>query len=111
MSIMPSDPNPTPTHDAAREQTMDTPDNGFHPVNLTHLIMGIAFASFAGIWAAVTADWLPVDDLSWVLPIPWLLAGSAGLVAATLGRRRREGVAGRDSDVRVVGDHPIDPRA
>lgn len=84
---------------------------GFHLVNLTHLIMGVAFACFAGIWAAVTTGWLPVDDLRWVLPVPWLLAGSAGLLAATLGQRRRERVPGGDRQVGVVGDHPVDPGA
>ncbi|MBE7324896.1 hypothetical protein IEQ44_09530 [Nocardioides sp. Y6] len=106
MSTTPQDPtHPIP------ELTMDETESGFHPVNLTHLVMGIAFAGLAAIWAAVTAGWLPLDDLRWVLPVPWLLAGSAGLLATTLGGRRRERVSRGDGDVGVVGDHPVDPRA
>lgn len=89
----------------------DDNGTGLHPVNLTHLVLGLVFAGLAGTWAAVTAGWLPVDDLRWILPIPWLLAGSVGLLAATLGARRRERVTRRDGDVGVVGDHPVDPGA
>ena len=41
--------------------------------------------------------WLPLDDgdaLRWLLPVPWLVAGAAGLLATTLGAARRRG-AGR----------------
>lgn len=108
--------------DRQEEWTMETNDvtvpvevgttsrGGRHPVNLTHLIMGVAFAAFALIWVAVTAEWLPVDDLRWVLPLPWLLAGSAGLLAATLGGRRSERGPEPGGDVGVVGDHRVDPR-
>ncbi|GGD23693.1 hypothetical protein [Nocardioides daphniae] len=97
------------TTDAARTAPQAT-RGGLHPVNLTHLIMGTVLAAFAGIWVAIEVASLPVDDLRWVLPVPWLLAGSAGLLAATLGRRRRERVTRDDGDVGVVGDHPVDPR-
>lgn len=97
----------TMTHDAPTER----PESGFHPVNLTHLVMGLVLAGLAGIWAAVTAGWLPVDDLRWILPVPWLVAGSAGLLAAVLGGRRRERVARRDGQVGVVGDDPVHPGA
>lgn len=83
--------------------------SGFHPINLSHLIAGVVLACFVGIWAAITLEWLPVDDLRWLLPIPWLVAGSAGLLAATLGRRRRERVPLSDRDVGVVRDRPVDP--
>lgn len=64
-------------------------DSGRHPVQVTHLIFGIAFLAFAGIWAALTADVVQTDDLRWLLPVPWLLAGAAGLVASAVGRRSR----------------------
>lgn len=71
------------------DRTMDPErTSGFHPVNLTHLIMGVALACFAGMWAAIVLGPLELDALRWVLPVPWLAAGTAGLVAATVGRRR-----------------------
>lgn len=88
---------------------MSSKDN-FHPVNLTHLVAGLVFLGFAGIWVALTVGWMPVDDLRWVLPVPWLLAGSVGLLVATGSQRRRERVARRDGEVGMVGDDPVDPR-
>ncbi len=55
-----------------------------HPVNVGHLVMGIAFAGMVLVWALV-AD----DDIRWLLPIPWVGAGAAGLVAMALAARRR----------------------
>ena len=81
-------------------------ESGRHPVNLTHLIMGIAFLGFAGIWAAVTGDFVPDDDLRWLLPVPWLLAGSAGLLAITVSQMRR---TRRHGEVGMVSDDPVDP--
>lgn len=63
--------------------------SGWHPVQVTHLILGIAFLTFVGIWAALTADVVQSSDLRWLLPVPWLLGGSAGLVASVLGHRSR----------------------
>ena len=64
-----------------------------HPVNVTHLVFGVVFATFLGIWALVTADVVSNDDLRWLLPVPWLLAGAAGLVVATFGRSGRRQTA------------------
>lgn len=92
------------------DRTMDPEaSSGFHPVNLTHLIMGVAFACFVGIWAAIMLGPLEFDDLRWVLPVPWLVAGSAGLLAATLGRRRSERVPRGHGDVGMAGEDPVDP--
>ena len=93
-----------PTHAPADE-------SGRHPVNLTHLILGVAFLGFAGLWAVVTSDAVSDEDLRWLLPVPWLLAGSAGLLAITISRvrrTRRVGVAGGDGEVGVVGDDRVD---
>lgn len=79
-------------------------ESGRHPVNLTHLIMGVAFLGFAGLWAVVTGDVVGGEDLRWLLPVPWLAAGSAGLVAIAVSRMRRVRVARDDGDVGVVGD-------
>lgn len=106
-------PNPTrpvwsPDMDLQSSNPAHLPgdDSGRHPVNLTHLIMGIAFLGFAGIWAAVTGDVVPDDDLRWLLPVPWLLAGSAGLLAFTISQMRR---TRRHGEVGMIGDHPVHP--
>jgi hypothetical protein len=56
--------------------------SGVHPVNVLHLVMGVAFLGIAVIWALVETDTAGASDLRWLLPIPWVAAGVAGLVAA-----------------------------
>jgi len=70
----------------ARETTYES---GRHPVNVTHLVMGVAFASLALIWAFITGDVVENEDIRWLMPAPWVLAGAVGLVAVTLASRRR----------------------
>ena len=67
----------------------DRPRSRRHPVNVGHLVMGLAFAGLVGIWALVVGDVVDNDDIRWLLPIPWVLAGAAGLLATTLGGRHR----------------------
>ena len=45
--------------------------------------MGIAFLGLVGIWALIEGEVVAGDDIRWLLPVPWVLAGVAGLVAAT----------------------------
>ena len=59
-----------------------------HPVNVGHLVMGVAFAGMVLIWALVAGDVVADDDLRWLMPIPWVSAGGAGLVALAVRRRR-----------------------
>lgn len=59
---------------------------GLHPVNVGHLVMGIAFLGLAGVWALLASGAADAADTRWLLPIPWLVAGAAGL-AATVWRR------------------------
>ena len=63
--------------------------SGRHPVNIGHLVMGLAFAGLVVIWALIEGDVIADSDIRWLLPIPWVLAGTAGLLAVTLGNRRR----------------------
>ena len=65
------------------------PASGRHPVNIGHLVMGLAFAGLVVIWALIEGDVIADSDIRWLLPIPWVLAGTAGLLAVTLGNRRR----------------------
>ncbi len=71
------------------EAAEEKPRGGKHPVNIGHLVMGLAFAGLLTIWALYVTEAVPQDDLRWLLPVPWLLGGGAGLVAAVLTQRRR----------------------
>ena len=62
---------------------------GRHPVNIGHLVMGIAFLGLVGVWALIQSDVVDGDDIRWLLPVPWVLAGIAGLLATTLSGSRR----------------------
>lgn len=62
---------------------------GRHPVNVGHLVMGLAFLGMVGIWALVVNDVVDDQDIRWLLPVPWVLAGLGGLTAlAVTGSRR-----------------------
>ena len=65
------------------------PAGARHPVNIGHLVMGLAFAGLVGVWALITGDVVGGDDVRWLLPLPWVFAGAVGLLAVTLANRRR----------------------
>lgn len=69
---------------------LDAPEkpSGFHPVNVGHLVMGVAFAGMVLVWALVQGDVVETSELNWLMPIPWLAAGAAGLAATVWGSRR-----------------------
>ena len=70
--------------------TPATEPSGRHPVNIGHLVMGLAFVGLVGVWALIQGDVVKGEDIRWLLPVPWVVAGIAGLVASTLsGRNRR----------------------
>jgi hypothetical protein len=54
---------------------------GRHPVNIGHLVMGVALLGLAVIWALIESDAASASDLRWLLPVPWVAAGAVGLVA------------------------------
>jgi len=64
-------------------------DSWRHPVNVGHLVMGIAFAGMVLVWALIAGDVVAGDDIRWLMPIPWVSAGGAGLVAMAIAARRR----------------------
>lgn len=76
--------------------------SGRHPVNVGHLVMGIAFLGLVGIWAAIEADAIDGGDVRWLLPLPWVLGGLAGLLAIAVGGRRR-------ATAKAAGDTTYDP--
>ena len=85
-----SDVNRTPetAHETAHETYGTDRGSGRHPVNVGHLVMGIAFLGLAVVWALVETGGVQGEDLRWFLPVPWLLAGLAGLLAVAWGQRR-----------------------
>ena len=62
---------------------LDAPErrSGRHPVSIGHLVMGVAFAGMVLVWALVQGDVVETDELRWLMPIPWIAAGAAGLAA------------------------------
>lgn len=67
--------------------TTDRPgliESGRHPVNIGHLVMGLAFLGMVGGWALIQSNVVEGGDIRWLLPVPWVLAGIAGLLATTL---------------------------
>lgn len=67
---------------------MNTFESGRHPVNVAHLVMGIAFLGLVGVWALIQGEVVDGGEVRWLMPVPWVLAGLAGLLATTLGARR-----------------------
>lgn len=63
--------------------------SGRHPVNVGHLVMGIAFLGLVGVWALIQGDVVDGGDVRWLLPVPWVLAGLAGLLAIGLSGSKR----------------------
>ena len=55
---------------------------GLHPINIGHLVMGVAFLGLFVNWALIQSGTLEAHDLRWLLPIPWVAAGAAGLIAS-----------------------------
>ena len=65
------------------EQT-PSPDRiaaGRHQVHVTHLVMGVVFLGLFAVWALRTSGIAEGHDLRWLLPLPLVAAGAAGLVA------------------------------
>ena len=65
----------------------DEKPTGRHPVNIGHLVMGLAFLVFVVVWALIVSGTVvihSIEDLRWLLPLPWIVGGSIGLLAALL---------------------------
>ena len=62
--------------------------NGRHPVNIGHLVMVIAFLGLVVVWSLIEGDLVQGADVRWLMPVPWVFAGIAGLLATTLTARR-----------------------
>jgi len=83
------------------DTTNDRP-TGRHQVNIGHLVMGLAFAGIVAVWAVVQADFVTGDEIRWLMPIPWVVAGVVGLTVTAVTGSRRYAVR----QVGWVGDRP-----
>ncbi len=70
------------------EPHLTTRNPGRHPVNVAHLVAGLLFLGLLGVWALFESGAVADNDLRWLLPVPWVLAGVVGLVVATVVSRR-----------------------
>lgn len=94
-----------------REQGADDPSydapaprSGRHPVNVGHLVMGVALLGLVVVWGLVTTDTVELRDAGWVLGLPWLVAGASGLLASALrGPRDRGDTAPPGTPGRATG--------
>ena len=80
--------------------------SGRHPISIGHLVMGIAFLGIVVVWALIEADAVSGDDIRWLLPVPWVLAGLAGLIATTR-RGRHEATTYDNPAAGWIGDEPV----
>jgi hypothetical protein len=75
--------------------------------------MGIAFLGLVGVWALIQGDVVGDGDVRWLMPVPWVLAGLAGLLAVGLssGKRwstRQTGwVGGNDAPPPAPASEPV----
>ncbi|MGL5825256.1 MAG: hypothetical protein ACRCYU_10640 [Nocardioides sp.] len=67
----------------------DGPTRGTHPVNVLHLVMGVVFLGLVTIWGLFENEIASTDDLRWLIPLPWVIAGAASLIVLTMSGRRR----------------------
>jgi hypothetical protein len=65
-----------------------TDSSGRHPVNVGHLVMGVAFLGLFTAWVLVVSDAVEGDNVRWLMPFPWVAAGIAGVLASILPSRR-----------------------
>ncbi len=79
----------TPTTGSDQVQEEGFVAAGRHPVNIGHLVMGIAFLGLALVWLLHQSDLTDDGTLRWLLPVPWVLAGGAGLVVTAVTSHRR----------------------
>ena len=85
--------------------------SGWHTVNVGHLVMGLAFLGLVAVWGAVQLDLVPDDDVRWLLPLPWVFAGAAGLIATAVagGLRWRRSATPPVAPAAPAYDEPLTP--
>jgi hypothetical protein len=71
-----------------------------HPLNVSYLVVGLAFLGISGSWALRTAGVVSNHQVGWLLPLVLVAAGGVGLVAfAAKGvARTRQGAGAASAD-------------
>ena len=64
-----------------------------HPLNVSYLVVGLAFLGIAGSWALHQAGVIGSAEVEWLLPLSLVVAGAIGLVAFMA-----RGLSGRRTD-------------
>lgn len=80
-------------------------ESGRHPVNIGHLVMGLAFLGLVTVWALVVSEAVQGAELRWLMPMPWIVAGAVGLLASVAAGRRRAAESGATTP---AGTEPAD---
>jgi hypothetical protein len=86
--ILPEQPE-QPEQPGSDGQTARSWAAGLHPVNVLHLVFAVAFVGLVLNWALIESGTVGVHGLRWLLPIPWVAAGAAGLIATAPRLRSR----------------------
>ncbi len=58
-----------------------------HPLNVSYLVVGLAFLGIAGSWALRESG--VIDSVDWLLPLTLVVAGGIGLMAFVAKNLRR----------------------
>jgi hypothetical protein len=72
-----------------------------HPLNVSYLVIGLAFLGIAGSWALHQAGVIDGADVEWLLPLTLVVAGAVGLAAFAA---RGLGGGGRRTDEHTETD-------
>ena len=52
-----------------------------HPLNVSYLVVGLAFLGISGSWALRQSGVVDAAEIQWMLPLTLVIAGAIGLVA------------------------------
>lgn len=66
-----------------------------HPLNVSYLVVGLAFLGIAGSWALRESG--VIDSVDWLLPLTLVVAGGIGLVAFVAKNLRRTDAPATDT--------------
>lgn len=76
-----------------------------HPLNVSYLVIGLAFLGIAGSWVLRQAGVIDSADVEWLLPLTLVIAGGIGLVAfLARGMARRPRTEDSTDDTLIFDD-------
>ena len=69
--------------DAADDNdAIESPQRERQSLSVMHLVMGLVFLGIAGLWGLHAADVIGSVDVKWLVPLIFVFAGAAGLLAS-----------------------------